>query len=149
MVINIGKFSGKTTESVLIKEPDYVQWTLDQNNAKDALQVIRKDFIRLMEIFDGKPIKKKCYKCKEPAQKISFYQGNISPYFWCGTCDPYCQGALSGKLSIITKYRQALSFVSSTCQGRKSDYKSIIRELAIAKGMPDRITGIEAQSFFE
>jgi hypothetical protein len=148
MLITFGKHNRKSTELVILKVPDYVKWVLDNREPSGPLLAVQKDFIRLIGIFDSKPLQNKCFKCKEPATKFSFYQGNIDPYYWCDKCDPYFQGAMPGKLSIVTSYRQALNFVVSTCQGRESDFKDIIRNISVAKGLQGKISEKLAQSFF-
>lgn len=150
MIILFGeKQKGKSTETVILKGADYVKWVIDNKNATGSLLAVQNDFIRLIELFDAKPLQKKCFKCKSQATRFSFYQGNIDPYFWCDKCDPFIQGAMPGKLSIITKYRQALRFVESTCEKRVADYRGIIKNMSNAKGLPQRITGKQAELFFK
>ena len=149
MIINIGKkHNGKSTELVSLKEPDYVKWVLEKSDATGPLLRIKNDFLRLIEIFDGKSLTSKCFKCKEPATRLSFYKGDTVPFSWCSECDPYNQGAINGKLNIFSNYHNALEFVESYCGGNKSYYKHIIKNIASLKGLPDRVGEKQAQDFF-
>jgi hypothetical protein len=69
-------------------------------------------------------------------------------YYWCNSCDPYQAGAIEGKLTIITTYRQALDHISLSCKKRSRDYIAIVKALAHAKGLPDRVTEGQAEAFF-
>lgn len=149
MLINIGKkYNGKSTEIVLLKEPDYVKWVLNKSDATGPLLRIKNDFQRLIEIFDSKDLIAECHKCKEPATRLSFYKGNTIPMTWCTECDPYTQGAIEGKLNIFNDYNSALEFVEYYYGGNKSSYKSIIRNIASLKGLPERVGEKQAQDFF-
>jgi len=149
MIITIGKkHNGKSTELVLLKEPDYVKWVLDKSDATGPLLKIKDDFLQLIEIFDNKSLTTKCHKCGKPATRLSFYKGDTIPMSWCSICDPYSHGAFEGKLSIFSKYHSALEFVEYSCGGNKSSYKHIIRYLASIKGLPDRVGEKQAQDFF-
>src|SRR5690606_41071399 len=129
MNITFGKHKDKSTELILLTEPDYVKWVLNKSDASGPLLKIKNEFNRLIEIFDKKNLIKKCNGCGEPATRFSFYNGTIDPMVWCLKCDPYSQGAIEGKLNILNKYKDALQYVEYFCGGSKSYYKGIIKNM--------------------
>ena len=68
--------------------------------------------------------------------------------WWCDDCDPDPILILNGRVHLITSYRDALSHVEHYCEGRKSDYKALIRDFARAKGLLLRVGEKQARSFF-
>ena len=149
MIITIGKkHNGKSTELVLLKEPDYVRWVLNKSNASGPLLRIKNNFLELIEIFNNKDLITNCHRCQEPATRLSFYIGNTIPMSWCSKCDPYSQGAIDGKLNIFSDYNSALQFIEYYGGGNKSAYKHIIRNIASLKGLPDRVGEKQAHDFF-
>lgn len=148
MILNFGKHNGKSTELLLLKYPDYVKWVLEKSDANGALLAVKNNFKYLIDRFDKKPLIKKCFLCKEPSTRLSFYIGNTSPMPWCANCDPYSNGAIEGKLIIFNDYLKALNFVQLYCGGTKGGYGEIIKSIASLKGLPNRVGEKQAQSFF-
>jgi hypothetical protein len=151
MQITIGKFKGSTVGAVVLKHADYCKWVLDQRGATGPLAKVKAEAERLISILDGKQILGSCSHsgCQSPPVRFSAYRESSNlPHRWCGACNPYSTGAVPGSLSIITTYRQALSHVESRCAGRQGDYVSIIREIAVAKGLSKRITEKDIATFF-
>ena len=150
-MINFGKkHAGKSVEFLVLKEPDYVKWILDSDDITGPLLSVKNEMLRLIEIFDRKAIIKKCegQNCDKGATRASLYKNNTSPMWWCDDCDPDPILALNGRIHMITSYRDALFHVEGHCEGRKSDYQFLIRDLAQAKGLPLRVGEKEIQTFF-
>ena len=59
--------------------------------------------------------------------------------FWCNNCSPDEVGTYNGKIQIIETYVDALNHVTNYCQGRKGDYRSLIRSIAQGKGLSKRV----------
>jgi hypothetical protein len=151
MDITFGKHAGKALELIILKEPDYLTWMLAQTGATGAMKQAQLEAERLISIFDKKPYIKACEgnSCGKPSTRCTVYMHNVlTPYWWCANCDPYQSGANSGKLYPISTYRQALQHVALHCGGKASDCKAIIKEMAIAKGLPSRVGKPQAQKFF-
>lgn len=151
MEVQFGKHAGKSLELIVLKEPDYLTWMLGQSDATGAMKHAQKEAERLITIFDKKPFIKTCEgnSCGKPSTRCTVYTNNVrTPYWWCADCDPYQSGANRGKLYSVSTYRQALQHVTLHCGGRTSDYKAIIKEMAIAKGLPSRVGKPQAQKFF-
>jgi len=151
MLVTFGKHKGKSLETLVIKEPDYIKWVLDQYAAEGPLAKLREEAVRLTSIFDNKPILRQClgHQCTKRSVRFTAYTGVWSPlYYWCAKCDPYEQGALKGKLTVLTRYREALQHVEFSCYGDKAGYKAIIRDIALAKGLPQRSGESQVESFF-
>jgi hypothetical protein len=49
---------------------------------------------------------------------------------------------------VVKNYKGALQHVEWTCGGVKSAYKSMIRAVALAKGLPERSGDKEIDAFF-
>lgn len=145
MIIQSGKHKGKTAALVILKYPDWVEWLI----AKHPENSLVAEFRRLIEIMNKKPFIENCRSCEKLAVRASAYRNTPDDlYLWCDTCDPYGTGANHGKLYIVTTFNSALEHVNYTCEGRRSDKRIIIRELAQAKGLPERVGASQAAAFF-
>jgi len=131
----VGKHQGKSMEQLVVKEPAYIHWLLAQSPT-GGLLAMKNEAKRLIQIFDAKPYAVSCFnRCGRPATRFSVYGNGIAPMWWCAACDPYGQGANQGKLQILISYMQALSHVDFFCGGRTTDYRSLIKDMAQAKGV--------------
>jgi len=151
MLVTFGKHQGKAVETLLLKEPDYIKWVLEQPSPSGGLGRVQAEVLRLIAIFDRKPILGTCYKhsCNQPPIRFSAYAGNSEMlYQWCGTCDPYEAGAMNGKLAEIKTYREALRHIEWTDGGVKSGYKAIVKAIALRKGLPKRTGDAQVTAFF-
>lgn len=145
----VGTHKGKSMESLVLKEPSYVQWLLGQASATGGLLAMRNEAKNLVQAFDQKPYKVRCWgtNCRRTATRLSVH-GNSDPHWWCDTCDPYQDGAADGKLQIFRNYSQALFHVEFFCAGRKSDYRDLVKSMAQAKGLGTRVGETQAKAFF-
>jgi hypothetical protein len=150
MVLHFGKHSGKLLEILVLKEPDYVAWMLGENGATGALRQAQQEAARLVRLLDQKPFIEPCRApgCGNVATRGSVYRGGVWPAWWCDTCDPDQLGASPGKLDIIQTYGDALSYVNMCCGGRKQALRVLIKALAQAKGLPERVSETQAVAFF-
>lgn len=150
MIIQVGKHKGKSVEEIVLKEPDYARWVVQQNAGGPLLHV-KDEVQRLVTIFDAKEFIKNCsgMDCSNGADCVSVYRDKIRLTFWCENCDPYQAGSIRGNLQVIKTYSQALSHVDYYCNGNKKSMKSIIIFLARSKGLPSRVGKKQAQEFFE
>jgi hypothetical protein len=148
MLAGIGTHKGRSMEELVIKEPGYIHWMLGQKATGSGLSAMQGEAKRLIKKFDAKPFAKRCFSCGAPVTRFSVYMNNVSPMFWCATCDPYSQGANPGKLQIFDNYDHALLHVQFFCNGNKGDYRDLIKEIAKAKGMPARVGASQLASFF-
>jgi hypothetical protein len=150
MYIRFGKHRGETAESVVLKHPDFITWVLAQKPATEGFAELVQEFCRLIERFDSLPILTRCHEagCARPATRYTLYCGAITPYWWCATCDPIASGARPRKLIRLRTYSEACHYVAADCNGRRADLAQLIREIARAKGLPDRVREAEAVSFF-
>jgi len=151
MRLTFGKHSERTVAEIVLKEPDYLLWMLAQRATTDPLAEACKEAKRLLRVFDRKPFLRDCSHegCANKATRITVYVQSILSQFWCDDCDPYSEGANAGKLQVISTYGQAIEYVNLWCQGRKSDLKGLIRDMARAKGLPERVGAQQATAFFQ
>lgn len=149
MKVDFGKFHGKTIELLVLKEPDYIDWFL--RDIGDKKPHINAEIMRLLRRFDQKEFSEKCMgrRCTAIATKMTAYQSNLTPHWWCDDCNPYQTGALDGKLSHIKTYKDALQHVWFYCKGNKKDAKRLVLNLARGKGLPARVGETAATKFFE
>lgn len=147
MVISFGAQRGKTAEEILIKEPFYVQYVLNEP-AHGPLLSLKKELLRLISIFDKKKFVVKCRSCGKLATRGSAYRRNPNPlFFWCDDCDITSWGATRHKLTVITTYESALFHLAND-NANKKEYRDLIKNLAIGKGLPNRITQKALTVFF-
>lgn len=150
MIVSFGKHQGKSVELLVLQEPGYIDWILNQSDIKKEFEQIQSEALWLISIFNNKPFNEQCEgKCGKPSVRYTVNNGNIlNPHWWCDNCNPYRLGAIRGKLHTIKTYQQALQHVKDHCQGRSSEYRHIIRKVARAKGLPRHLGEQEAQGFF-
>ena len=152
MIISFGKYRGKSVEWLVLNRPDYVKWVLEEpTRPGSALASAKAEALRLISIFDAKPILKPCTrKCLIPASRFTGYQGNPWCYYaWCETCDPYrLSGTVGWKLTIVRTYKDVLNFIERRCDGRRGEYRLAINAIAMAKGFPDRSSPARLKEFF-
>jgi hypothetical protein len=149
--VSFGKHAGKSVEFLMLKEPTYIKWVLDQQSPTGAMAKVKSGIQQLIQVFDIKPFEgKQCWTktCVKPVTRFSVYLDNLDPCWWCNTCDPYQTGANPGKLQAPINYQSALRHVELFCSGRKSDYADIIKMISQAKGLPNRVGELQAQKFF-
>jgi hypothetical protein len=139
-----GKHEGKTYAEVVLKYGDVVQWFL----AKNPNSIVAREFGRLIDIFDLKPFSTTCFECGRTATRASVYENNFDCMFWCERCNPYGTGARAGTLTVVKRYLEALRHIDSTAQANRTWKRTIIRELAQAKGLPARVGEKQAVDFF-
>lgn len=151
MIINFGKkHIGKSVEFLVLKEPSYVKWVLGSDDITGPLLLVKNEILRLINIFDKKAIINKCAggDCYKGATRASLYKDNTRLMWWCDDCNPDPILILNGRIRLISSYREALSLVERYCEGRKSDYQVLIRDLAQAKGLSKRVGEKTIQTFF-
>ena len=149
MQVTFGKHDGRSVEFLMLKEPGYVHWLI-QESPSGALLAVKHHAQSLMKKFDAKPFHRACHgrNCTASATRATVYGTSLAPYWWCDNCDPYEAGANDGKLQGVRTYGQALNHVEFYCAGRKSDYVALIKYLAEAKGLPARVGEKQANAFF-
>jgi hypothetical protein len=146
MGLQSGKHAGKTTETLLLKSPDWAQWMM--SNHPD--NPVSREFRRLVARFDAKPFTKICDRCRQQATRASAYQGSgRNLMFWCDDCNPYSSGASSGRLTVVRTFDDALRHIEFTCTALRGEKRDIINALAKGKGLPSRVGDAQAEAFFE
>ena len=51
MIINFGKYAGKSVEFLILKQPEYVKWILDSDGIIGPLFRVKEEILRLINIF--------------------------------------------------------------------------------------------------
>jgi len=150
MKITFGKLKGKSVGLALLRHPDYIAWVLDQPSPSGGMKGVIAEANDLIPLFDAKPIVKRCRgrNCSNQATRFSVYHGGFDAWPWCDSCDPYSQGASTGRLSILKTYREALRHVAFFNAGRREDYRDLLKSMAEAKGLPARVGEKQAAAFF-
>lgn len=150
MRIDFAKHKDEIVECVMLEDPSYVKWVLDQAKPSRKMAELQNEIVRLMDIFDRKPILSRCagHNCNRNATRAAVYRYNIIPSWWCDLCHPIQDSNFEDKPQMIYAYQDALNYVSRCCRDRKSDYQQLIQALARSKGLRSRIDKDEAQEFF-
>ena len=119
MNVGFGKHGGMSVGTLVLKEPNYVEWILQQQNPSGQMVRVQAEVQRLIDLFDSKPFQtRKCGGCGKPATRCSVYRDNVhSLCWWCGSCDPYQTGATDGKLELVSTYQGALMGASGFSVG--------------------------------
>jgi hypothetical protein len=143
VIIGGGPKAGKSTQELILKDPGWVQFFVGKNpQSKVTAELKRHD-----RALTARPFVEKC-RCKSFATRLSFYAGNATTSIsWCDECDPYSLGARRGTLTIVRTFMEAVRFVDSTCKGRRTDKRLVVRQLAEAKGLPKRVGQSAAIAF--
>ena len=150
MKVGFGKYKNMTIEALVLKEAYYVAWILDQSDPSGPLARAQAEIQRLIHLFDVTPYRTKCYghDCSKSAKYCTVYQSNAySRMWWCDGCNPYQMGAIDGKLSRISTYRDAINHCRIFCS-RREDFNNLIKHIAQAKGLPQRVGEKQAAEFF-
>jgi len=138
-----GKHEGNTTEEVLLKKPDFAQWTIERYPESPH----GKAFIRLTQEFDDKPFTADCHgECGRKATRATACRDSSVLYFWCDKCDPLSTGAR--QVTIIYTLSGLLRHVDASAGGNRGLKRRIVRNLAEAKGLPKRVGEAQALEFF-
>lgn len=154
--MNFGRYRGSLIGSLLINQPDYVNFLLSVSNPDGPLARQVPSIHDLIEIFDAKPYLKSCrgLDCSRSATRVSLYYRRFQPFYWCQQCRPTGQGAAGSKLEIIRSYRDALDYAKAGGGMARlrtepaAKRKKLIRELAVAKGLRDPGGEREIREFF-
>jgi len=141
MEMGFGKYKDKPVAWVLLEDPEYFVW-MSSNSMTNKAEY--KFAMNLIQVFDSKPfINAVCNgKCKgvNHVTRLSLYNGIYNGNYWfCNECSPYECGAISGNLTEIRTFSQALY---------NRDSKSIISAMANAKGLVGKRTKKALKEFF-
>lgn len=149
MILGFGKHSEESVQKLLFSEPSYVEWILDQPEPRGRLKAARQEVLRLRAHMDGKPFKVHCAGCGGAASRASAYWNSDSLFFWCEDCDHYQLGANQGKLAIVRSYEDALRHAKFRCGDNEKIKKSVVKQLAQAKGLKSKLTAKALDEFFQ
>jgi hypothetical protein len=150
MFITFGKHQGKSPQLLLLKYPDYALWMLREERATGNFASVQTELRRLIRLFDDKPILVPCLgaDCENIATRGTVYWGGAHFSWWCDDCDPCQLGASRGKLSIVQSFAHVIHHVGTNCKGEKPILRALIRRLAQAKGLAERVGEKQARDFF-
>ena len=151
MLIAFGKYRGTSTEMVVIKHADYAVWLLRQAAVNNSFARVQSDVERLIREFDAKPFTACCQRtgCGETATRGYVYRGSVQLSWWCDDCDPSDEtGVPTGKRVVLRSYGDFVRYAGGHCNGRRADLGVLVKGLARAKGLPDRVGEPVAASFF-
>ena len=135
MRLRFGRYAGMTTEAVILRRPDYVVWMLRE--APDG--VVGRDFTGLIQRFDAQ------IRCSTDATAclVAPNQTNLV------VADAAKAERLAAcGLSRIDGFWDAVAHVERTgMSGRRQALRRLVRNLALARGMPRRFTDRAARAF--
>ena len=78
MYLKFEKYSDKSIEMIILKDPAYVVWILTERNPQGRLAIVKIEVQRLIRIFDAKPFFRNCQgmECTKPATRLTLYADN-------------------------------------------------------------------------
>src|SRR5262249_23486852 len=138
MYLGFGKHCGKMLEAILLEDPGYVLWMLTCRYPKSDLARAREEALRLVELFDAKPILRSCHNpsCNKAATGASLYVYSLAPLWWCQDCSPYQAGVAPGGLHTVSSYGSVVFYIQEIWFGLEYLIGRLLRKLAEAKGLP-------------
>lgn len=141
MNLCFGQSCGLSIESILVRDPGRLLWVLAQTPRTRQFAKMQDEVMDAVSRFDAIPFTVLCSNdgCERRATCGSVYKHSIQCRWWCDTCDPLQSGASPSKLVMIAGFREAACYVNTFCNGRQADLKRLVRILAKAKGLADRV----------
>jgi hypothetical protein len=134
MRLRFGRYAGMTTEALVLRRPDYVVWMLRE--APDG--VVGRDFAGLIERFGATVRADADVAYLAPPNRsdlVLAHLGQAERWAECG-------------LSRIDGFWDAVAHMERTVvRGRRHALRRLVRNLAIAHGMPRRFTDRAALAF--
>lgn len=153
MRLTFGKHKGEDSHALVVKDPSYVLWALDEGSSSGPLAALVKAINQHLRAFDAKPFTARCSGdgCTRPVVQATGYvglNGELGMYldFWCEGCDPHGGGAVPGRLWLIGKYSDFLHLLRNT-RSTQVDGQRLMKQLAKAKGL-GRLTEAALDAFF-
>ena len=143
MKLKFGRYHNKHLEDVVIDYGDYVSWMLGCKTPFQELQALLPDVRRLVTVFDSKPILLRCQKpgCGADATCIAITQSHRGVRA-CATCQ------IRGEIYRIKSYGDAWLFTKLFRDDPRLFLRTLVRELAYAKGLPKRARYSDRKQFF-
>jgi hypothetical protein len=136
MRLRFGRYAGMTTEALVLRRPDYVVWMLRE--APDG--VVGRDFTSLIQRFDaqvrGGADSAACLAAPNQTDVVISDAVKAERLAACS-------------LSRIDGFWDAVAHVERTgVRGRRQALRRLVRNLALARGMPRRFTDRATLVFF-
>lgn len=135
-------------EIVMLSDPHYVKCLLSKRSPDAEEYRLRKIYHELIARFDQKDLNAECGDCTRPARFLAFYKGTFFRELWCGECTPFWFEHFQGRMDIFSSYVSALDYVYVYLYGNRFFFRSVIREIARLKGLPDRARAKDMINFF-
>lgn len=142
--LRYGPHGGRTTETLLLRVPDYAWWMLENSPTSR----VSREFAELVTRFDAKPMTAHCQSCGQHATHASAYSGSVDLHFFCDECRLYEGATPHGFSPDIRTVAAAVGHAETTSpRRRRRSVRAIVRNLARAKGLPRRVTEEAAEVF--
>jgi hypothetical protein len=149
MLIPFGKYQGRPAERVFLRDPDFVVGVLWREAGSRRVARLQAELDELVERFDARPVERVCRVpgCGRPARLATVYLRNSDLWWSCERCDPWYGGASPTKLRIIRRFRDAEVYAAEYAD-EGVELRTLIAQMARAKGLPDGAGEREAIAFF-
>ena len=142
-----GKFHrGKLIEMLIITEPVYIGWLLSVG-VFPRYRAAEKHIRWCIKRFDEKPFVVRCQTkgCKHVATRCTLYPNSPFPRYWCDSCTIDSDAPV---LMVATTYHDVLHFLDVWCHNNRQLGRVLLRRLATAKGMPNKLTEKAVDDWF-
>lgn len=145
MRLQYGRHQGRTAETLLLRAPDYALWVLRHQPDGRLAQHFR----NLLAAFDARPLKRVCQACGAQATRAAALPERTELYFFCDACALYPDAPPLGAAQDLRTLADLAAHVERTAQRRATArLRGLVRRMAQAKGLPNRITEPVAEAFF-
>lgn len=150
MDFSFGKHENKSVIEVMIKDPSYIVWIMNQSNKSNFHEKVTLFAAHRIEVFNKIPFQKKCNfgGCENTIDCCVLLKAES--HWLCDTCLQSMRDEF-GRYSAVNTYLGAVNYV--TClfdspKARGENSMLLVRELARAKGLPKRATLFDISNFF-
>jgi hypothetical protein len=142
-----GKHEGVSIGRAILKSPRYAMYFATKKGMWGEWAQIQAETVRLIDVFDAKPITKTCSGCGGSAVRLTAVASRTSSlYAWCNTCSHHGSGKV---VTEIRSYSQALAHNKNNCEGKSAGDGRIILSMASAKGLISPLSEARIAVFFD
>nr|WP_316640035.1 hypothetical protein [uncultured Roseateles sp.] len=148
--VNFGKHCGMSIGALMLNEPKYAyDYVLKAKSPEGPLIILRQQVVALVHTFNAKPLLRCCEgRCGRKATCGMGRKGVLSMSWWCDHCDAHRNLSVRpGMLKYVASYQEALEYANS-CTRSNLGWSRVVRQLARAKGLPERMTEKAVLEFF-
>ena len=141
--LRFGPHAGRHTAQVVLCDPQYCLWWMAERPDSPLAETFR----CLVAEFDAHALVKSCSCCGRRAHQAHAVSGAVDLVASCRTCSIGLEPTAA--THFIRSFEDALRHVAQTCpRAHRILMRRIVKELAMLKGGPQRVTEDAARAWF-